>query len=170
MEEDKERKGHGNLGKDSDRTQTEKTPRCTLGRSPFAPAGCLSTANPVARYHKYKPPGASNVRGRWPAQSVSKHSYPDVCLDTDVTPPLFPPPPPAKGATTLNVPDTVGYTTPSEFKALIRGLRAHVKGVEGVTISVHGCVLVAFLLFSLGQPPAWCHHSPHLSAPSSPPS
>lgn len=32
------------------------------------------------------------------------------------------------GATTLNVPDTVGYTTPSEFKTLIRGLRANVKG------------------------------------------
>ncbi len=32
------------------------------------------------------------------------------------------------GATTLNVPDTVGYTTPSEFKTLIQGLRANVKG------------------------------------------
>lgn len=42
------------------------------------------------------------------------------------------------GATTLNVPDTVGYTTPSEFKSLIRGLRANVKGIQGVTISVHG--------------------------------
>lgn len=44
------------------------------------------------------------------------------------------------GATTLNVPDTVGYTTPSEFKTLIHGIRANVKGLEekGVTISVHG--------------------------------
>ena len=38
------------------------------------------------------------------------------------------------------MPDTVGYTTPSEFKQLIRGLRANVKGVDGVTISVHGYV------------------------------
>jgi len=42
------------------------------------------------------------------------------------------------GATTLNVPDTVGYTTPREFKELIEGLRANVAGIEGVTISVHG--------------------------------
>uniref|UniRef100_A0A7S0VM37 2-isopropylmalate synthase n=1 Tax=Hemiselmis tepida TaxID=464990 RepID=A0A7S0VM37_9CRYP len=42
------------------------------------------------------------------------------------------------GATTLNVPDTVGYTTPAEFKALVEYLREHVEGIEGVTISVHG--------------------------------
>lgn len=44
----------------------------------------------------------------------------------------------AAGATTLNVPDTVGYTTPSEFGSLIRYIRANVKGVDNVTISVHG--------------------------------
>ena len=44
----------------------------------------------------------------------------------------------AAGATTINVPDTVGYTTPGEFNQLIRGLRANVKGIDGVTISVHG--------------------------------
>jgi len=44
----------------------------------------------------------------------------------------------AAGATTLNVPDTVGYTTPFEFSKLIRGIRANVVGVENVTISVHG--------------------------------
>ena len=38
----------------------------------------------------------------------------------------------------MNVPDTVGYTTPGEFKELIRGLRQNVKGIDGVTISVHG--------------------------------
>eukprot|EP00293_Proteomonas_sulcata_P001510 CAMPEP_0184329276 /NCGR_PEP_ID=MMETSP1049-20130417/144064_1 /TAXON_ID=77928 /ORGANISM="Proteomonas sulcata, Strain CCMP704" /LENGTH=646 /DNA_ID=CAMNT_0026651633 /DNA_START=94 /DNA_END=2034 /DNA_ORIENTATION=+ len=42
------------------------------------------------------------------------------------------------GATTINVPDTVGYTTPEEFRNLIQYLRANVKGVEDVTISVHG--------------------------------
>ncbi len=41
------------------------------------------------------------------------------------------------GATTLNIPDTVGYTTPDEFGALIRGIRENVPGVEGVVISVH---------------------------------
>src|SRR5579884_3927035 len=41
------------------------------------------------------------------------------------------------GATTLNIPDTVGYTTPDEFGALIRGIREHVPGIEGVVVSVH---------------------------------
>mmetsp|Transcript_28084 Transcript_28084/g.23570 ORF Transcript_28084/g.23570 Transcript_28084/m.23570 type:complete len:663 (-) Transcript_28084:659-2647(-) len=42
------------------------------------------------------------------------------------------------GATTLNVPDTVGFTTPSEFRDLIKYLRVHVVGIEDVTLSVHG--------------------------------
>jgi 2-isopropylmalate synthase len=41
------------------------------------------------------------------------------------------------GARTLNIPDTVGYTTPEEFGALIAGIRANVRGVENVVISVH---------------------------------
>jgi 2-isopropylmalate synthase len=42
------------------------------------------------------------------------------------------------GATTINVPDTVGYTTPAEFYQLIKGLRENVRGIDTVTISVHG--------------------------------
>jgi len=41
------------------------------------------------------------------------------------------------GATTLNVPDTVGYTTPVEYHELIRYLRAHVPGGENVIFSLH---------------------------------
>uniref|UniRef100_A0A7S3EHY3 2-isopropylmalate synthase n=1 Tax=Rhodosorus marinus TaxID=101924 RepID=A0A7S3EHY3_9RHOD len=44
----------------------------------------------------------------------------------------------AAGATTLNVPDTVGYTTPDEYGALIRGIRENVEGIENLTISLHG--------------------------------
>jgi len=44
----------------------------------------------------------------------------------------------AAGATTINVPDTVGYTTPQEFMELVQGIRTHVVGVEKCTISVHG--------------------------------
>ena len=43
----------------------------------------------------------------------------------------------AAGATTLNIPDTVGYTLPDEFGALIAGIRASVPGIDGVVISVH---------------------------------
>lgn len=42
------------------------------------------------------------------------------------------------GATTINIPDTVGYTTPEEFGALIRGLKENVPNIEQAIISVHG--------------------------------
>ncbi len=41
------------------------------------------------------------------------------------------------GATTLNIPDTVGYTTPEEFGALIAGIMRHTPGVENCIVSVH---------------------------------
>ena len=41
------------------------------------------------------------------------------------------------GATTLNIPDTVGYTTPSEYGALIANLIASTPGAGNVTWSVH---------------------------------
>jgi 2-isopropylmalate synthase len=41
------------------------------------------------------------------------------------------------GASTLNVPDTVGYTTPDEYAQLIRHLREHVPGIADAVISLH---------------------------------
>jgi 2-isopropylmalate synthase len=41
------------------------------------------------------------------------------------------------GATTINIPDTVGYSIPSEFGSLIRTIRQRVQGIEKVTLSVH---------------------------------
>jgi 2-isopropylmalate synthase len=43
----------------------------------------------------------------------------------------------AAGASTLNVPDTVGYTTPDEYAALIRHLRERVPGIERAVLSLH---------------------------------
>ena len=43
----------------------------------------------------------------------------------------------AAGATTLNIPDTVGYATPEEFAALIRGIRENVTDIDRAIISVH---------------------------------
>src|SRR5271170_8111856 len=43
----------------------------------------------------------------------------------------------AVGATTLNIPDTVGFAIPSEFGELIATIRRRVKGIENVTISAH---------------------------------
>ena len=41
------------------------------------------------------------------------------------------------GATTINIPDTVGYAIPSEFGELIRTIRQRVAGIDQVTVSVH---------------------------------
>lgn len=44
----------------------------------------------------------------------------------------------AAGATTVNIPDTVGYSLPSEFGALIRGIKENVPNIDQAVISVHG--------------------------------
>ncbi|MCP9827627.1 2-isopropylmalate synthase [Synechococcus sp. L2F] len=44
----------------------------------------------------------------------------------------------AAGATTINIPDTVGYATPAEFGALIAGIDRHVPNIAQAVISVHG--------------------------------
>lgn len=41
------------------------------------------------------------------------------------------------GATTINVPDTVGYATPAEYGALFRYLKENVRGSEKVKFSAH---------------------------------
>jgi len=41
------------------------------------------------------------------------------------------------GATTLNIPDTVGFTVPAEYGELIATIRRLVKGIEKVMISTH---------------------------------
>jgi 2-isopropylmalate synthase len=42
-----------------------------------------------------------------------------------------------EGATTLNIPDTVGYTLPDEYANLISTVKQRVVGTKNVTISVH---------------------------------
>jgi hypothetical protein len=41
------------------------------------------------------------------------------------------------GATTLNIPDTVGYTLPYEFGNLIADIKANTPGIENAIISTH---------------------------------
>ncbi|MDX6552078.1 MAG: 2-isopropylmalate synthase, partial [Gaiellales bacterium] len=43
----------------------------------------------------------------------------------------------AAGATTINIPDTVGYTVPEEYIEILHGLRERVPELDGVTLSVH---------------------------------
>ena len=41
------------------------------------------------------------------------------------------------GATCINVPDTVGYTTPEEYYELISGVKNNTPGIEKIDLSVH---------------------------------
>ena len=41
------------------------------------------------------------------------------------------------GATTINIPDTVGYTTPEEIQDLFTYLTTQIEGADGVTFSAH---------------------------------
>ena len=43
----------------------------------------------------------------------------------------------AAGATTVNIPDTVGYTVPGEFYELFSYLKQNVAGIDGIRLSVH---------------------------------
>ncbi len=43
----------------------------------------------------------------------------------------------AAGADTINIPDTVGYTTPLEYAQLMTYLKENIKNIDGVTMSVH---------------------------------
>ena len=43
----------------------------------------------------------------------------------------------AGGATTVNIPDTVGYTTPAEMRALFEYLRSHVTDADKAVFSTH---------------------------------
>ncbi len=42
------------------------------------------------------------------------------------------------GASTINIPDTVGYSTPSEFGELINGINKKVPNIDEAILSVHG--------------------------------
>ena len=43
----------------------------------------------------------------------------------------------AAGATTVNLPDTVGYSLPAEHAEMFRAVRRSVRGIDGVVLSAH---------------------------------
>ena len=43
----------------------------------------------------------------------------------------------AAGATTVNIPDTVGYTMPQEYAQIIRGIFENVSNIDKAAVSVH---------------------------------
>jgi 2-isopropylmalate synthase len=80
--------------------------------------------------------GASVVRARnltddvqWSAEDATRteHDFLCRCVELAIR----------SGATTINIPDTVGYTTPQEYIALIGMLMERVPGSEKVVFSTH---------------------------------
>jgi 2-isopropylmalate synthase len=43
----------------------------------------------------------------------------------------------AAGATTVNIPDTVGYSVPQEFHEVFAYLKRHVRGIDNIVLSAH---------------------------------
>lgn len=41
------------------------------------------------------------------------------------------------GATTINLPDTVGYSLPDEYGAMFANIREHVRGIDDIVLSTH---------------------------------
>lgn len=74
---------------------------------------------------------ARNLVGdvEWSAMDATRTSleYLCRCVDTAIK----------AGATTINIPDTVGYTIPEEYYALIKGLREGVPDSDKVIFSTH---------------------------------
>lgn len=59
--------------------------------------------------------------------SRSEHDFLCRCVEAAI----------AAGATTINVPDTVGYAIPDEFAAIITMLKSRVPNIDQAVISVH---------------------------------
>jgi isopropylmalate/homocitrate/citramalate synthase len=49
------------------------------------------------------------------------------------------------GATTLNIPDTVGYTTPEEYGKMMKHLVAHTPGAEKVLLFCHRLLIFVYI-------------------------
>jgi 2-isopropylmalate synthase len=80
--------------------------------------------------------GASVVRARnftddvqWSAEDATRTEKDFLCRCVELAI--------RSGATTINIPDTVGYTTPQEYVDLIRMLRERVPGADDVVFSTH---------------------------------
>lgn len=65
----------------------------------------------------------------WSAEDATRtnHEFLFKCLKVAID----------NGATTVNIPDTVGYTTPDEYAQLIKLIKANVPNIDKAIISVH---------------------------------
>lgn len=81
----------------------------------------------IAKHVAYAKSYCDDVEFSCEDASRSDRDFMCRCLETAIE----------AGATTLNIPDTVGYSTPQEMFELISYLRKHTRGIETVDISSH---------------------------------
>ncbi len=85
---------------------------------------CLEIIDKWTRYAKSK---INNLEFSFEDATRTPYEFLAKCAETAI----------AAGANTLNFPDTVGYSTPSEMYKMISYMKEHVKGIDTVGISVH---------------------------------
>jgi len=100
--------------------------------------------SPIHREHKLRMTRADVVRVATGAIAYARERCPDVefsCEDAARTEPDFLAEVVEQaieaGATTINIPDTVGYAMPQQFGEIIQRLRSTVRGIDKVVLSVH---------------------------------
>ncbi len=81
----------------------------------------------IAKHVSYAKSFCEDVEFSCEDASRSDRDFLVKCLETAID----------AGATVLNIPDTVGYSTPMEMFELITYLREHTRGIDNVDISAH---------------------------------
>ena len=81
----------------------------------------------IAEYVAYAKSFCDDVEFSCEDASRSERDFLRQCCETAIK----------AGATTLNIPDTVGYSTPTEMYDIISYLRENTKGIENVDLSAH---------------------------------
>jgi len=81
----------------------------------------------IAKHVSYAKSFCDDIEFSAEDASRSEWAFLVKCCETAIT----------AGATTLNIPDTVGYSSPQEMFELITYLRENTKGIENVDISAH---------------------------------
>ena len=90
---------------------------------------CLEQARDAVRHAKSLFPKSVCADVEFSPEDATRTDVPFLCQVVEAVI--------AAGATTVNIPDTVGYTMPEEYGQLIRTLHEKVAGIEKATISTH---------------------------------
>ena len=107
---------------------------CTRS-SPRATSTSRTSCSPRARTCWGRRARRSRTRARWSRTSSSARWTPPA--PTSSSPPRWCAAAIEEGATTINIPDTVGYAMPQEYAAFLGRLYELVPGLRDVVLSVH---------------------------------